>query len=125
MKAWLYRIIYFAIPLTAMALIVWSLNAGPMLMRPMGEDDDVEARLEEVGELALSGRWEEAAKAAEALQAAWNRVQPRIQYAYTREELDTFGDEVAALMGAVDGRSDTQVRISLRRLGALWNDFLP
>lgn len=123
MRAWWLRILYFGIPAVALLAGVLAFNSNSFLLRPMGTADDVEARLEEVSTLALAGQWEGATAATEGLNRAWDQVKQRVLFSLAMQEVETFDIELAELWGAVDGRDKTAVRITTRRLRALWEDF--
>lgn len=123
MKAWTLRIIYFGIPLLVLAVSVLAMTTGPVLMRPRGAGDDVEARLDAVSAMALAERWDEAGAAVQALEGAWDQVRGRMRFTLASSEVEDFDMGLAELQGAVDARDQTQVRIAHRRLTALWQDL--
>lgn len=123
MKQGLLRVLYYAIPTVILVLTLLVLNAGPLLLRPMGDGDNVKARLEEVSSLALSDRWQEAEAAVQELERAWERVRARARFTLDESDIKAFDLELAGLRGAVDARDQAEVRIAHRRLMALWSDL--
>lgn len=122
-KAWLFRMLYYGLPTLFLVGCVLALNSGPMLKRPLGSEDDVQAQLQQVAELALSGRWEEAGKAGEGLAQSWERVKRRVRFTSTTDEVEIFDLLLAELQAGVDGQDQSLVRSAHRRLMALWEDL--
>ncbi|HYF92027.1 MAG TPA: hypothetical protein VD969_07250 [Symbiobacteriaceae bacterium] len=123
MKGWLLKFLYYALPTLAMAVIVLSMNTGPVLKRPLGSHDDLPAQLEQVAALALSGRWEEAGRAEMRLAQTWARVKGRVSFTSTTDEIEIFDLLLAELQAAVDGRDHLLVRSAHLRLKSLWEDL--
>ncbi|MGE5675624.1 MAG: DUF4363 family protein [Mycobacterium leprae] len=123
MRKWLYRLLYFGVPVVVLALTVVIMNTGPVLKRPMGQNDDVEAKLSAVAELAVTGQWQDATATMEELNAAWHKVRERVRFHSEDREIEALDLEMAQLQGAVEGHSQADVRIATRRLQALWDDL--
>lgn len=123
MKAWYLRTIYFGLPILVLALSVLSMNSGTILKRPMGDDDQVEARIQSVMDLAAAGRWQEANSAIDQALRSWQKVKGRIHFTSATDEIELFDLELAGLRGAVEGSDANQVRMAVRRLMALWEDL--
>lgn len=123
MKALFLKVVYYGLPTLALTAIVLSLLSGSVLKRPLNGDDDVVGRLDSVVALALSDRWEDAAAKAEDVHRAWAQVRGRIYLTSATDDMEIFDISLGELLGAIEGHDPVQVRISHRRLLALWEDL--
>lgn len=121
MKATMLKLLYFSIPVLLLAASVFALNAGPLLKRPLSDQDDVPAKLKAVSSLAAAGRWEQAGTAATELQTAWHSVKRRVQLVASRNELQFISLSVADMQGAIAGHDPVQFRLAEQRLRSLWD----
>lgn len=123
MKAWFLRAAFFGVPLLVLGLSILALHSGSILKRPLGSDDDVPTAMNRLSDLALADQWDEADRAYEDLEKAWEQVKGRTRLSLGAEEVGIFDLELAGLHGAVESRDPTEVRIALRRLMGLWDDL--
>lgn len=123
MKAWVFRILFYGIPALVLAASITAMNMGTVLKRPMGDGDNFESKLHMVSELTQAKKWEEAEVAVQELNSAWDKVRGRVRFMSDSGEIENLDQELAGLMGAVEARSEEQVRIAHRRLIAMWNDL--
>lgn len=123
MKVWLLRTLYFGIPAVVLLVSIVAMNAGPILKRPVGGERSVPAHMARISELALTDRWAEAGEAGRELERTWEDVKGRVRFTSTIDDMEIFDLELAALIGAIEARDQSQLRIAHRRLQALWNDL--
>jgi|GEM_PF-5491701 len=123
MKGWLLRFLYYALPTLALAVIVLAMNAGPLLKRPLGPQEDLPAQLKQVADLALSGRWEEARQGQDRLAQTWVKVKGRLRFSSTTDEIEVFDLLMAELQAAVEGRDQVLLRSAHLRMESLWQDL--
>jgi hypothetical protein len=110
----------YVIPLVA---ITFLLNAGPVLKRPMGTDDDVAGSLERVEQAALQEDWEQASSAWDQLRQAFVKVERRAEVVVEWNELQDFDMELARLRGAIQAEERSDVLALISVLKALFDEF--
>lgn len=123
MKATFLRLLYFGIPALVIALSIAALNAGPILKRPAGTQDNVVAALDQLSDHVTAGRWTEAAAAGAALDGAWQRVRQRVHLVAGESELRFFELSLAELQGAVAARAPAQFQVARRKVLTMWHNL--
>lgn len=91
----------YGIPLLFFALLM---NAGPVLKRPLGQEDRLMAQLETTEQAVLAGDWAAAATAWEQVDRASALVVRRIQLMAERDEVQAFYQELARLRGSIQAQ---------------------
>lgn len=104
-----------------LAIFSGVLASGQWWKRPSGEDDDVAALLDQLHLLRHAPvDWERAEMLTAQLDAAWKKVQRRIQFSVQIDDMLRFSDEIAQLQAAVEVRSQALAWRSVRLLQSLW-----
>ncbi|HEY3366428.1 MAG TPA: DUF4363 family protein [Symbiobacteriaceae bacterium] len=91
----------YIVPIVAFAVL---LNAGQVLKRPMGTQDDVLGHLHAVEQSVLAEDWAGAGTGWERTQAAVDRVARRIQIDAEKGEMQDLAEELARLRGTIQAQ---------------------
>lgn len=117
-KIWAYLI-----PALLLAFFVLIMVSGSFLKKPIDASDNVAARISAVQNALGREEWEEAAVQAKRLEAAWEKVIPRVQVGVERQDVNNLSISIARLRGAIAARDKAGALTELYELREHWNSL--
>lgn len=117
------RFVVIAIPIVTLVFFILIMLSGNYLKRPLGENDDIPQKIEELIEAVKNERWDEVSKETEELDNAWNRVVRRVQFSSERDEINFFSMNIARLRGAIIAKDKAGALTELKEAYEHWDEL--
>lgn len=124
LKSRTYQAIYYGLPVLFLIASVAVLNSGRLQNRWLGLGQAIPSRLAAAADHSVAERWPEAEAALADAERQWAHARRRFQFSASTEDITTLDRELAELRGAVEAQDPGQIRMTHRKVQALWENLV-
>lgn len=117
------KAIYYGVVLLVLALSLFVMNGYSYFSRPLGAADNVPVHFTALKISLEQQQWDQAAQQYLALDEAWYKIKPRIQFSVEKDEMISIDLGLARLGACIHLRDRTLAMIELSEIETHWQDL--
>lgn len=122
-KKKLTKIISFVIPCVTLVFFVLVMLSGSYLKKPFNPSEDVVKFINSCMSDVKAEHWDDAEKDLKALEKAWEKITPRIQFSVERDEIYNLSINIARLKGSIGTKDKTSSLMELNETLENWHEL--
>lgn len=117
------KFIHYLIPIVTLALFLVVMLSGNYLKKPRNPSEDVMGFVNSAITDVTSETWDRASRDIDALDKAWKKILPRIQFSVERDELYNISLNVSRLKASVIAQDKSNALTELYEVIENWNEL--
>lgn len=117
------KIAYYTVVALLMALCLAVMNGGDYFKKPHSDLDNVELHLSRAKVAVENKHWNEANQHCQALNIAWEKIKPRIQFSVEKDEMNAIDVGLARLDSYIRWEEQTEAWVELTEIESHWHNL--
>lgn len=117
------KIAYYIVVILIMGLCLGIMNGGDFFKQAHSDLDNVELHLSKAKMAVEDEDWSEANNNVQALQMAWTKIKPRIQFSVEKNEMNAIDVSVARLDSYIRWEKQSEAWVELIEIETHWHNL--